>query len=206
MTRKLFLSLTVLIQFVFVAVVAHQLWRQDWTGAFVAAQAILVSFAPYLIKRYFGFHTPFALRVGIVFFMFGTLVLGEMADFYNTYWWWDLIFHGLASVGLTLLVFIFLLIFFEHIDLKAAPLFTTFLALGTSMFMSVLWEIYEFLIDFFFETDTPMQPSNTDTMMDLVVALAGALLVAWSGYRYVKWRKVGVVTRIIHDGARKNAG
>ncbi len=204
MIKEIFTILTELVRISFFAIVAYEIWRQDWTGAFVAAQAILISFLPYILKRFFGIYTPYKLRVGIVFFMCSTLILGEIADFYNTFWWWDLILHGVASMGITLIVFIFLLIFFTRIDLKSTPLFATFLAVGTSLSFAMLWEIYEFLIDLMFTTDTPMQPSNTDTMTDLIISLVGAVLVGIFGYRYIRWKKIDAISKVIHDGTVRN--
>lgn len=185
-------------------IAVHQAWRGDWAGVFVAVQALLISFLPNLLKRYFGIHTPFALRVGTVFFMFATLILGEMADFYNTFWWWDLILHGAASAGITLIGFISLFIFFTHIDLRSSAIFATLLAIGLALSAAVMWELYEFVIDTLFTTDSPMQPSNVDTMTDLAVSVVGALLVSVSGYRYITRRSKDVIGRVIHDGTIRN--
>lgn len=204
MTKKIFSYLVTLAVLGFVAVGINEAWTQDWTGLFVSTQAILISFLPYLLKRYFDIYTPFLFRVGIVFFMCCTVMLGEIADFYNMFWWWDLILHFVASVGITMILFIFLLIYFRHVELKAAALFATFLAVGSSIFVAVLWEIYEFLIDLIMETNTPMQPSNMDTMTDLIVAVAGAMLVGVFGYRYIKWRKLDPLSEVIHLGATRN--
>jgi hypothetical protein len=205
MTKQLFTHLTELVRLSFFAIAGYEAWHQDWTGVFVVVQAILISFFPYFLRRYFDIYTPFLLRIGIVFFMCSTLILGEIADFYNTYWWWDLILHGVASMGITLIVFIFLCLFFKQTHLKAAAFFTTILAIGTSLSAAVLWEIYEFTIDAFFTTDTPMQPSNVDTMTDLVISVVGAVIVGVFGYRYLKWKVIDMVSKVIHDGATRNA-
>ena len=118
MVNRLFVYITTAITASFFAIGLLEAWHQDWTGVFVAALAIVVSFLPYFLGKHFGIYTPFALRVGIVFFMSSTLILGEIADFYNMFWWWDLILHGVASIGLTLIIFIFLLIFFTRINFE----------------------------------------------------------------------------------------
>ena len=204
MTKRFSVFVTTVITASFFAIGLFEAWNQDWTGVFVASQAILISFLPHFLGKRFGIFTPLPLRVGIVLFMCSTLILGEIADFYNMFWWWDLILHGVASIGLTLIIFIFLLIYFTRIDLKSAPLFTTFLAVSASLAASVVWEVYEFLVDSFFTTNTPMQPSNTDTMTDLVVAIVGAALVGIFGYRHIMWRDGGLLGRIIHEGAKRN--
>ncbi len=205
MAKQAFTYFTIIVTAALFGLGLYQAWYQDWTGLFVVAQAILMSFIPYFLRRYFNIYTPFPLRVGIVLFVCSTLVLGEIADFYNMFWWWDLVLHGVASIGITLILFICLLIFFTHIELRSAALFTTFLAAGASLAIAVVWEIYEFLIDLYFETDTPMQPSNTDTMTDLIVSVVGVALVSVFGYRHIRWRRGGWLGRIIHEGARKNS-
>jgi len=203
--RKVFISIITLIRLSFYAILLYEAVHKDWTGVFVVLQAIVISFLPNILKRYFDIYTPFPLRVGIVFFMCSTLVLGEIADFYNMFWWWDLILHLVASVGITLIAFIFLRIFFNRIELQSSALFSTILAISTSLAAAVVWEIYEFLIDTFFTTDTPMQPSNTDTMTDLIVSVVGAVAIGFFGYRYLKWRTRGVISKVIHDGAARNS-
>lgn len=206
MTKQLFIYATSFVRTSFFVLAAFEAYTRDWTGVFVATQAILISFVPFILRRYFGIYTPFILRVGIVFFLCSTLILGEVADFYNMFWWWDLVLHGVASVGITLIIFIFLLIFLTHIDVRSAALFTTLMAVGASLAVAVLWEIYEFIIDLFYKSGTPMQLSNTDTMTDLIVSVAGATLVGVFGYQYIKWRKVGWLSQVIHDGTTRNQG
>ena len=205
MIKKVFTYTTYLITLGFFVAVAHELWYRDWMGVFVVTQGILISFLPYILRMYFDIYSPFALRVGIVLFLFSTLVLGEIANFYSTYHWWDLVLHGVASMGITLIMFIFLLIFFTRIELKLIAEFATFLAVGTSLAFAVLWEIYEFVIDIYFETDSLMQPSNFDTMTDLSISVVGAVLVGVFGYRYIKWKTQDVISRVIHLGAVRNS-
>jgi len=206
MTKQLFIYATSFVRTSFFILAFYEAYTFDWTGLFVATQAILISFVPFLLRKYFDVYTPFLLRVGIVFFLCATIILGEIADFYNMFWWWDLVLHLVASMGITLIIFIFLLIFFTRIDLQSVAMFTTLMAIGSSLAVAVIWEIYEFLIDLYFVTDTPMQPSNTDTMTDLIISIIGAALVGIFGYRYIRWKKVGFLSQIIHDGATRNRG
>lgn len=188
------------VQVLFALLALYEIWTQDWMNLFIVAQAMLIGFVPFFIKRNFSVHTPYLLRAGIVVFMFATLVLGEMADFYNRFEWWDLILHGIASMGLTLIGFLLLVHSFARKELRSTPFMTTFLAFSISMTFAVIWEVYEFIIDSFFTTDSPMQPSNTDTMTDLMIAIAGAIFVGLGGYRYLKGHKRGVIARLIKEG------
>lgn len=179
--------------------------NQDWSDLFVIVQAIIIVCIPYFLEKKFSIHTPYMLRLGFVLFMFSTLILGEIADLYNTLWWWDIALHTISSAGITIIGFIILSIIYRDKDLQAAPWLTSFLVFSFAMSLAVLWEIYEFVIDIFFETDTPMQLGNTDTMTDLIVAVLGALVVCWYGFSYIK-RKTAQTTiaATIEEGKMEN--
>jgi hypothetical protein len=83
-----------------------------------------------------------------------------------------------------------------------APIFTSVFAICVSLALSAVWEILEFTIDSFL--DTNMQPSADDTMWDLIAGLAGALLSGWSGYRYILHNVRYGLNSVIHDGVIKN--
>lgn len=182
----------------------YYLWQQDWTGVFVVLQAIIISFLPYLLQRFYNIRTPFSLRVGIVVFMFFTLILGETVQFYTLFWWWDLLLHFSASVGLTIIGFITLLVLYRQSDIKLTPFFTTVLALSFSLAAAVLWEVYEFGIDYFMKPDNPMQAGNADTMTDLLAMVAGSLIVGVIGYLYIKGDAINPVSHVIDEGVSGN--
>lgn len=204
MTKEILTNLVALVRFSFLIVGGYTLWQQDWLGVFVIGQAILISYIPNILHRHYQIYTPFGLRVGIVFFMCFTVVLGEIVNFYDTFWWWDIVLHFSSSAAITLIAFISMLVVYKQKELRATPFFTSVLAVSFSLAVAVFWEIYEFFVDYFLSTDSPMQPSNEDTMTDLIVAVAGALLVGVFGYRYLKNRTINMVTKIIHDGAQHN--
>lgn len=160
--------------------------RGEWADLFVIIQALAISAAPYFLEKHFSIYTPYILRTGFSLFMFCTLILGEIADLYNTLWWWDMLLHFFASAGITVIGFILVSLVYRDKDLKSSPLLTSFLVYSFAMSLAVLWEVYEFIIDLFFETNTPMQPSGTDTMTDLIIAIIGSLVICFYGYSYLK--------------------
>ncbi|MBY0310205.1 hypothetical protein K2Q16_03620 [Patescibacteria group bacterium] len=191
-------------QFIFLAVGMYKLWEKDWIGIFVVVQAMVVSALPYILKSKTGIHIPHVLRIGISVFMFMTLILGEIVGFYTTFAWWDIVLHGAATAGLTLIGFILLLLIFSHSELKSKTLVATILSVSFALALAVVWEVYEFLIDILFAPDPLMQLSNTDTMTDLMISIVGALVIAVSGYRYIRWKERGLVGKIIEEGVKQN--
>lgn len=177
----------------------------QWTDLFVIIQAVVIGSLPYFLEKKLSIHTPYVLRTGFLLFMFSTLILGEIADLYNTFWWWDIILHSVSSAGITLIGFILVSIIYRDRDLKSSPWLTTFLVFSFAMSLAVLWEVYEFFIDLFFETDTPMQLGNTDTMTDLIVAIAGSLVVCCYGYTYIKRQSAQtLIAKAIEEGKVNN--
>ena len=174
----------------------------NWHAVFMISQAFLFSLIPSFLQKLYGVRTPRILQAGVVFFMFATIFLGEVANFYELFWWWDLIWHTLAGTVFCLIGFIILILTYRRQNVRLNSLFSTVFAVSFSLASSVLWEILEFVIDLTFGTN--MQPSGSDTMWDLVVGLFGALIGAFSGYRYVQYRECIGMNAIIDDGVQKN--
>lgn len=194
-----------IIMIVMGALGAHSIKNQDWSSLFVIIQAIAIVWIPYVLEKKFSIHTPYILRLGFLLFMFSTLILGEIANLYNMLWWWDVALHVVSSAGIAIIGFIIITLIYKDRDMKAAPWLTTFLVFSFAMALAVVWEIYEFLIDLFFETDTPMQLGNTDTMTDLIVAVMGAIIVCAYGFDYIKrQRTITVIAATIEEGKVNN--
>jgi hypothetical protein len=182
------------------------LWEaleMDWRGLLMAMQVLVFSLVPTLLKKYYGIRTPHALQAGGAIFLFATIFLGEEANFYERFWWWDLLFHTLAGLAFGLIGYMILVLTYRKQAVRLAPLFTAIFAVSFSLTISVLWEILEFAVDQLLNTN--MQPSATDTMLDLIVGLIGALVSALSGYRYVQYNDKNGMNGIIEEGVRKNA-
>lgn len=63
------------------------LFQRNWPLAFVALITLLLSMAPLFMARRANLFIPPFFIAAIVVFVGGTLVLGEVFDFYNRFWW-----------------------------------------------------------------------------------------------------------------------
>lgn len=179
--------------------------QAQWADLFVIIQAMVISGIPYFLEKKYTIHTPYVLRTSFVLFMFFTMILGEIADLYNTFWWWDIALHSISSAGITLIGFILMTVIYRDRDLKSSPLLTSFLVFSFAMSLAVIWEVYEFIIDIFFTLETPMQLSNQDTMTDLLVAILGSLIICVYGYHYIKRQSAGtLIEKAIEEGKVNN--
>jgi hypothetical protein len=147
----------------------------------VALGGVILSALP--ISLLFLKHNPFNIPtiIGYYVFLFCSTFLGSIASFYLHFKWWDTTIHVykgvyVGCVGITLYK-----VFIREPARKAISRWILLLfVLSLAVVSSVLWEIYEFLGDYFF-TDTMQRGGNTDTMYDLLAGLAGGTLIALYG-------------------------
>ncbi|MGH1369223.1 MAG: hypothetical protein ACRBCL_11470 [Maritimibacter sp.] len=163
------------------------LWLRDWPHAFVGAVTLLATMVPALVAERYDIRMPVYFFAGIVLFIFGTLFLGEALDFYNRFWWWDIVLHGSSALGFGLVGVTLALLLFEGDRYAAPPWALAAIAFTFALAIGALWEIFEFLMDSMFGFN--MQKSGlVDTMSDLIVDTIGAFIGAMSGYLYLAGR------------------
>lgn len=188
---------------VLVVAVPAAIYEARWSLAFVALATMALLLVPVLASRRLGIRLPASFLAGIAVFIFGTIFLGEAFDFYDRYWWWDVVLHGGSAVGFGLTGFLFVFMLFEG-DRYAAPAWAVaFISFCFALSIGTLWEILEFAVDRTFGTN--MQKSGlTDTMWDLIVDTMGASIGAVGGWFYLRGRELGGLTAALRDFVRAN--
>lgn len=174
-----------------------------WSSVFVALATLVLTLSPTRFARWIGIDLPPSFLLAIVFFTFGTLFLGEVFDFYERYWWWDMALHFGSAMGFGLIGFLFIFMLFEGDRYAAPPAAIAVLSFAVAVAIGALWEVFEFGMDQVFGLN--MQKSGlVDTMGDLIVDTLGALLGATAGYFYLKGRQLGGLGAAIDDFVQKN--
>ncbi len=169
-----------------------------WNVVFISATALALTVAPALFVARYSIRLPMSFLAAISLFVFATLFLGEVYDFYGRYWWWDLVLHGFSAVAFGIIGFLFVFYMFEGDRYAAPPVAIAFVSFCFAVTIGTLWEIFEFGMDQAFGLN--MQKSGLpDTMGDLIVDCAGALIGASVGFLYLKgWLVSGVSQSITH--------
>lgn len=185
------ISLTVILIMMgaeFVAALA----AERWLTAFLVASLALAIVTPVVFKTKFSATVPLELQLFATLFIFATLFLGEVRDFYNRFWWWDLALHTTSGILLGLLGFLIVYLLNEtrRVDFALTPTFVALFAFSFAVCIGAIWEIFEFAMDALAGTtmQKPMfnDPSGKiDTMWDLIVDAIGALAVSLAGWRYM---------------------
>lgn len=174
-----------------------------WSLAFVAAATFALSLVPVLVQRRLGIRLPVRFFGWIVVFVFATIFLGEAFDFYNRFWWWDVVLHGGSALAFGLIGFLFVFMLFEG-DRYAAPAGAlAFMSFCFGLTIGALWEIFEFAMDQIFGLN--MQKTGLiDTMWDLIVDTVGATIGATAGYFYLQGRRLGGLTQALREFIAEN--
>ena len=174
-----------------------------WELAFVALATLAVSLIPVFVARWAEIAVPPSFVAAIVVFTGGTLFLGEVFDFYEHFWWWDVAMHGTSAVGFGLIGFVLVFMMFQGDRFAAPAVAVAFFAFCFGLSIGVVWEMFEFAMDQVF--DLNMQKSGlVDTMGDLIVDMIGAGLGAGAGFAYLKEREHGWLTGVIDEFIRRN--
>ena len=100
----------------------YSLWQGQWNEAFVAVFTLALTLMPLLFEERLGVRLPLTFAAMIVVFLFATLFLGEVGDFYERYWWWDVLLHSGSAMGFGLIGYVLVFMLFEG-DRFAAPPF-----------------------------------------------------------------------------------
>lgn len=173
------------LQFGIAAVTISAVVQNQWLLALSGTAVLLLTFTPAIIERQLRVPLPVEFTLITCVFLFASFALGEAGDFYERIWWWDMALHGVSAVITGLIGFLSLYVFYMTQRIRMAPVYVAILTFGLAVAVGTIWEIFEFLADWFFGLN--MQRSGlVDTMTDLMINAAGAIVAAAIGYYYVK--------------------
>lgn len=226
------------IEIVLMVLVLLSIVRQFSLGSyhnmFLGILTLILFSIPKLIERKLGVSIPGALQAIILIFIFSAEILGEINAFYVKIPIWDTMLHTTNGFLMAAIGFALIDIFnrSEKFSIKMSPYFVAFVAFCFSMTVGVLWEFFEFGMDWFFKTDmqkdwilpvissVKLDPNGAnepvkiaidsvvingqewnlggyldvgivDTMKDLMVNFAGAVVFSIVGVLYLKQRGKG---------------
>lgn len=196
--EKTFQYVSILIKIVLCIAIAIDFIQQKYSHLFISTLTLLLLLLPTLFRRKYNVTIPLEIEILITIFIFGTLFMGEILNYYEKIPNWDIYLHTLSGFLLGLLGFVIVYSIVKNsTENNLSPFFVALFTFSFAVMIGVLWEIFEFFMDMFFGLN--MQKSGlVDTMVDLIVDSIGALVVAIGSYFYIKKvKKIGFVYSII---------
>lgn len=203
--RKGDIILAFLLRGLFIASLIISIVRGRFDLIPISAVSFVLTFIPSILERSIRVSLPASFQVVLLIFLFGAQFLGEIFDYYERFWWWDLLLHGWSGVLLGLVGFLLVYILNEASDVGVvmSPFFVAFFAFCFAVTCGVVWEVFEYLMDIIFGTD--MQKSGLqDTMGDLIIDTAGALIISVNGYFTLRDNKKNTLNNAISGFMKKN--
>ena len=207
--RRAHLVILAVIQLVMAVQLVLLLLREDWPQAAFVAGIMILTLAPVVFRM--PVEIPSEVQIVALLFVFASLFLGEVRDYYQRFWWWDAALHTTSGLLLGMLGFMFVYILNEdrNVDLHMRPSFVALFAFFFAVGLGALWEIFEFGMDEFAGTNmqpaVPGDPSGlTDTIHDLIVDSVGAAIVALGGWRYLARARISRVDNWAQRFIRRN--
>lgn len=180
-----FVSLFIRIALVLVAVYALLAGR--WSVAFAAGGTLVLSYIPQLLALQIKVRLPLQFQFIILLFLYASIILGEVGDYYERFWWWDVVLHGFSAFAIGFVGFLTLYLLYMRHKVEASPFLVSVFAFCFGLAIGALWEIFEFAMDQLFGFN--MQKNGLrDTMWDLVIDASGAGTASIIGYIYLRFK------------------
>ncbi|WP_223595499.1 hypothetical protein [Neobacillus bataviensis] len=183
MNRKLVILLSGL-YVVFMAILAFYYYKNDVSfKSTVAIGGIVCGAVPLLLALFTKLQFNLPIVISYLIFLIGSQYLGSIRGWYGL-GWWDTFMHFVSGA---ILAFSGIALYERLIHRNAgdeiSPWFVFLFTLSFAALGGVLWEVYEFSSDQFFDM-TLQGGGNKDTMTDLIADTAGGLAIAiWAGVR-----------------------
>lgn len=145
---------TVLMILVTVSII-RQFFLGNYQNMFLGILTLILFTIPKFIDKKLGVSIPYGLEAIILIFIFSAQILGEINSFYTKIPIWDTILHTTNGFLMAAIGFALIDVFnrSERFSIRMSPGFVAFVAFCFSMTTGVIWEFFEFSMDWFFGMD-----------------------------------------------------
>jgi len=206
--QKLYRNLTLFLQAWLVVGLIIFVVKGDWENAFLTLAVIGLTVVPAFLLQRYRVYVPPEFQLIAVVFVFLSFFLGSARDYYYKFWWWDIVLHTSSGflLGIIGWITVFILNQTDRIPAGMRASFLCFFAVTFAVFLGVLWEIFEFVVDAIWPQVNMMSNETgvADTMHDLIVDMLGAVIVALMGYAYSRSRRYSFVVDAVRKFIQKN--
>ncbi len=153
--KKRKLTLYIVLRVLVVLTIIGQTIRGNFENVFMCVLTLVLFTIPIMIDRRLNIKLPNVLESIILLFIFSAEILGEVQNFYGIFKYWDTMLHTMngflcAAIGFSM---IDILNRSKTLHFTMAPIFVALVAFCFSMTIGVLWEFFEFGMDYMFYKD-----------------------------------------------------
>lgn len=153
--NKISFSIYVLMGLITVAVIVFAALDGNYESIFTAVLSLILFLIPTFVEESFRIKLPMVLEIIAVLFVFCANILGEIAEFYTRIPFWDDMLHYVS--GFIFAAFGFSLVDIlnrrRNVEFHLSPIFMSLMALCFSVTVGVVWEFFEFSVDYLLHMD-----------------------------------------------------
>jgi len=186
---KLAIGITILSEIIFIVTIILNIVSNQQNNLSLLFQAMIYIILPFIITYIANkknLMLPSTFQPISVTFILLTLYFGEFLKFYSMFWWWDLFLHGsFGCYGVIIALHLLQGIIQKekYVSTKRFATFSLIFAFCFAITLGTLWEIFEFLGDYFFKTNM-VNGGIEDTATDLIVKIVAAFITSIIYYFY----------------------
>ena len=174
--------------------------NRSYENVLLCVLTLLLFMLPSAFERRLRIDLPDTLEIIILLFIFAAEILGEIQDYYITFPYWDTMLHTTngflcAAIGFAL---VDILNRTERVSLNLSPFYMAVVAFCFSMTVGVLWEFFEFSMDYFLHFDM-----QKDTILNVISTVN---LDPNHGTTAVVVDGIQDVILVLEDGTQKSLG
>lgn len=188
-----------IIIFSLVITLLSEIINKRWDYIFITALSIVLCFIPFFFQKKYNIYLPSEIQIITVLFIYAGLFLGEVRSYFTIYWWWDSLLHLTSGFVIALIIFGIMYVLYKTQKLSTTPFFIMLIVFCMTLAIGAIWEIFEYTVDEYYNGN--MQKAKNlcpkeaicdsrigvkDTMKDLILDSAGALVISFAGYFYLK--------------------
>lgn len=153
--KKLHVAIYVILRLLVIACMVIQIIERNYHNIFLCILTLVLFMIPTIVDKRFNIELPSALEYTILLFIFAAEILGEINSYYVHFPQWDTMLHTINGFLMAAIGFSMIDILNQHpkFHINMSPAFIAFTAFCFSMTIGVIWEFFEFAMDYFTLTD-----------------------------------------------------
>ena len=147
--------LYIVLRILVIAVLVLSLIEKRYESVATCFLVLVLFLVPSFLERKLHFELPSTIEKIILLFIYAAEIMGELREFYIRVPWWDTMLHTMN--GFLFAAFGFALVDIlnsnPNVKLSLSPFYLAFVSFCFSMTVGVVWEFFEFSMDWFFHLD-----------------------------------------------------
>ena len=145
----------VVLRVLVIAVMVLEIFNREYYDVFLCGLTLVLFMIPSFVERRLHIDVPNTLEIIILLFIFSAEILGEIQEYYLIFPFWDTMLHTIngflmAAIGIAM---VDILNRSRKFKVRLSPAFVALVAFCFSMTVGVVWEFFEYGMDYFFHTD-----------------------------------------------------